>query len=105
MLDEKAIFLNENLLTYRVYEITSFLVFVLPVFVITLFKLYQIFLYVHILFGHAAALAVALVRFSRTKLGRHIDVGKGVKSALDSLSSVEHNPLFSPIADRTGIGA
>jgi hypothetical protein len=74
MLDEKAIPLNENLLTYRVYEFTALLVFILPVFVITLFKLDQIFLYAHILFGHAAALAVALIRLSRSKLGKHIDV-------------------------------
>lgn len=74
MFDEKTIGLKEAIATYRVYEFTALLIFVLPVFVITLFKLNQVFLYAHIVFGHAAALVVALIRFIRTKIGRHIDV-------------------------------
>ncbi len=74
MLGEKAIILKEERVTQRVYEFTALLIFVLPVFVITLFKLNQALLYAHIFFGHAAALVVALIRFSRTKIGLHIDV-------------------------------
>lgn len=73
MLNAKAIAINDEP-TYRIYEILALLVFILPVFAITTLRLNQVYLYAHILFGHAAALIVALIRFSRVKIGRQIDV-------------------------------
>ncbi len=74
MSGEKEIVFNEEFISYRTYEIMALIIFVLPVFVVTFLNLNQAFLYAHIIFGHTAALAVALVRFSRNKIGRHIDV-------------------------------
>lgn len=59
---------------YRVYEIATLLLFILPVFAVFAFKLPQKVLYAQILFGHAAALVVAVVRLVRKKMGFHLDV-------------------------------
>lgn len=89
---EKAIHLNDQIMTYRIYEIASLLVFVLPVFMIALLELKQTFLYAHILFAHIVAFGVAMARYNHKQVWWQFDVELALGLAIVDLIARFYTP-------------